>query len=84
MTTAKGHVRVWRALIYLDLFIFYLGFKGRDGVPPMVKAYLDKKFDLDEFITHNMTLDQINDGIELMKHGKWSVYLPIFSPFMIR
>ncbi|XP_067336495.1 alcohol dehydrogenase 1-like isoform X1 [Channa argus] len=46
------------------------GFKGKDGVPAMVKAYLDKKVKLDEFITHNMTLDQINDAIELMKHAK--------------
>ncbi|XP_044021602.1 alcohol dehydrogenase 1-like [Siniperca chuatsi] len=46
------------------------GFKGRDGVPQMVKAYLDKKVKLDEFITHNMTLDQVNDAIELMKHSK--------------
>uniref|UniRef100_A0A8P4G658 Enoyl reductase (ER) domain-containing protein n=2 Tax=Dicentrarchus labrax TaxID=13489 RepID=A0A8P4G658_DICLA len=46
------------------------GFKGRDGVPQMVKAYMDKKVKLDEFITHNMTLDQVNDAIELMKHGK--------------
>ncbi|XP_071327381.1 alcohol dehydrogenase 1-like [Trachinotus anak] len=46
------------------------GFKSKDGVPQMVKAYLDKKVMLDEFITHNMTLDQINDAIELMKHGK--------------
>ncbi|XP_042357081.1 alcohol dehydrogenase 1-like isoform X1 [Plectropomus leopardus] len=46
------------------------GFKGRDDVPQMVKAYLDKKIKLDEFITHNMTLDQINNAIELMKHGK--------------
>lgn len=51
--------------------IFDSGFKGRDGVPHMVKAYLDKKLKVDEFITHNMTLDQINDAIELMKHGKW-------------
>ncbi len=36
----------------------------------MVKAYLDKKVKVDEFITHNMTLDQVNDAIELMKHGK--------------
>ncbi|XP_050934150.1 alcohol dehydrogenase 1 isoform X2 [Lates calcarifer] len=46
------------------------GFKSRDGVPEMVKAYLDKKLKLDEFITHNMTLDQVNDAIELMKQGK--------------
>uniref|UniRef100_A0A3Q2NTX9 Alcohol dehydrogenase 1 n=1 Tax=Fundulus heteroclitus TaxID=8078 RepID=A0A3Q2NTX9_FUNHE len=38
------------------------GFKGKDGVPEMVKAYLDKKVKLDEFITHNMTLDQVNDA----------------------
>uniref|UniRef100_A0A7N9AVK9 Alcohol dehydrogenase 1-like n=1 Tax=Mastacembelus armatus TaxID=205130 RepID=A0A7N9AVK9_9TELE len=46
------------------------GFKGKDGVPEMVKAYLGKKLLVDEFITHNMTLDQVNDAIELMKHGK--------------
>ncbi|XP_041827666.1 alcohol dehydrogenase 1-like [Melanotaenia boesemani] len=46
------------------------GFKSKDGVPELVKAYLDKKVKLDEFITHNMTLDQINDAIELMKHGQ--------------
>lgn len=47
------------------------GFKGRDAVPQMVKAYLDKKIKVDEFITHNMALDQVNDAIELMKRGKW-------------
>ncbi|XP_049918381.1 alcohol dehydrogenase 1 isoform X12 [Epinephelus moara] len=46
------------------------GFKGRDAVLQMVKDYLDKKVMVDEFITHNMTLDQVNDAIELMKHGK--------------
>ncbi|XP_067336796.1 alcohol dehydrogenase 1-like isoform X3 [Channa argus] len=46
------------------------GFKGKDGVPEMVKAYLEKKVKLDEFITHTMTLDQVNDAIDLMKHGK--------------
>ncbi|KAM6912780.1 alcohol dehydrogenase 1-like [Xenentodon cancila] len=46
------------------------GFKGKDGVPEMVKAYMDKKLKLDEFITHNFTLDQVNDAIELMKQCK--------------
>ncbi|KAM6968980.1 alcohol dehydrogenase 1 isoform 1-T1 [Tautogolabrus adspersus] len=46
------------------------GFKGRDGVPPMVKAYMDKKLKVDEFITHTLPLDQVNDAIEMMKHGK--------------
>ncbi|XP_061599772.1 alcohol dehydrogenase 1-like [Cololabis saira] len=46
------------------------GFKSKDGVPEMVKAYMDKKLMVDEFITHNMTLDQVNDAIELMKQCK--------------
>uniref|UniRef100_A0A8C5G803 Alcohol dehydrogenase 1-like n=1 Tax=Gouania willdenowi TaxID=441366 RepID=A0A8C5G803_GOUWI len=46
------------------------GFKGKHGVPGMVKAYLDKKLKLDEFITHKMTLDQVNDAIDLMKQCK--------------
>uniref|UniRef100_A0A8P4GDA7 Enoyl reductase (ER) domain-containing protein n=2 Tax=Dicentrarchus labrax TaxID=13489 RepID=A0A8P4GDA7_DICLA len=46
------------------------GFKSKDGVPQMVKAYLDKKVKLDEFITHNMALEKVNDAIELMKEGK--------------
>uniref|UniRef100_UPI0037E75032 alcohol dehydrogenase 1-like n=1 Tax=Semicossyphus pulcher TaxID=241346 RepID=UPI0037E75032 len=46
------------------------GFKGKYGVPPMVKAYMDKKLKVDEFITHNLPLDQINDAFEMMKHGK--------------
>lgn len=52
-----------------------LGFKSKDGVPQMVKAYLDKKVMLDEFITHNMKLEQVNDAVELMKHGKWWVHI---------
>ncbi|XP_069029125.1 alcohol dehydrogenase 1-like [Embiotoca jacksoni] len=46
------------------------GFKSKDSVPKMVKAYMEKKLKLDEFITHNMTLDQVNDAIELMKNCK--------------
>lgn len=56
---------------HLKGFICGSGFKSKDGVPQMVKAYLDKKIKVDEFITHNLTLDQVNDAIELMKRGKW-------------
>lgn len=45
------------------------GFKSKDGVPQMVNAYLEKKIKLDEFITHNMTLEQVNSAIDLMKTG---------------
>uniref|UniRef100_A0A3P8UCE3 Alcohol dehydrogenase 8a n=1 Tax=Cynoglossus semilaevis TaxID=244447 RepID=A0A3P8UCE3_CYNSE len=43
------------------------GFKSKDGVPKMVQAYLDKKVKLDEFITHNMSLEQINEAFEAIK-----------------
>lgn len=54
------------------------GFKSKDGVAKMVKRYMEKKLMVDEFITHNMTLDKINDAIELMKKGKWLVYTSFF------
>ncbi|MFT7806665.1 alcohol dehydrogenase 1-like [Arapaima gigas] len=44
---------------------------NKDGVPKLVNEYMAKKLKLDEFITHTMSLDQVNDAIELMKHGKW-------------
>lgn len=67
---------LWVLFCFLHLFYYACvlcgsGFKSKDGVPQMVKAYLEKKVKLDEFITHNMTLNQVNDAIELMKHGKW-------------
>ncbi|XP_043999690.1 alcohol dehydrogenase 1-like [Gambusia affinis] len=46
------------------------GFKSKDGVPQMVKAYLDRKVKLDEFITHSMTLEKVNEAVELMKNGQ--------------
>uniref|UniRef100_A0A672G2E1 Alcohol dehydrogenase 1-like n=1 Tax=Salarias fasciatus TaxID=181472 RepID=A0A672G2E1_SALFA len=42
---------------------------SKDGVPEMVKAYMAKKLNLEEFITHKMTLNQVNDAIELMEQG---------------
>ena len=50
---------------------FPSGFKGKHDVPQMVKAYLDKKVKLDEFVTHRMPLESVNASIDLMKHGKW-------------
>uniref|UniRef100_A0A3B3QMI8 S-(hydroxymethyl)glutathione dehydrogenase n=1 Tax=Paramormyrops kingsleyae TaxID=1676925 RepID=A0A3B3QMI8_9TELE len=46
------------------------GFKSKDGVPKLVNEYLARKLKLDEFVTHTMTLDRVNDAVELMKHGK--------------
>lgn len=72
-----------KELAFYFKFCFDSGFKGRDAVPQMVKAYMDKKLMLDEFITHHMTLDQINYAIELMKQSKWYIHIPIQPPFRI-
>uniref|UniRef100_A0A3Q2QAX6 Enoyl reductase (ER) domain-containing protein n=1 Tax=Fundulus heteroclitus TaxID=8078 RepID=A0A3Q2QAX6_FUNHE len=55
--------RTWKGTVFG-------GFKAKDGVAAMTNAYLEKKVKLDEFITHNMPLEQINDAIELMKNSK--------------
>ncbi|XP_028994300.1 alcohol dehydrogenase 1-like [Betta splendens] len=46
------------------------GYKIKTAIPELVKAYMDKKLMLDEFITHNMPLEQVSDAMELLKHGK--------------
>jgi len=42
------------------------GAKGRTHVPRLVDLYLDGKLDLDGFISHRLTLDQVNEGFERM------------------
>ncbi len=43
------------------------GVKGREGVPQLVQRYLDGDIDVDPFISHRLTLDQVNDGFTLME-----------------
>lgn len=43
------------------------GVKGRDQVPEFVRLYLGGKLDLDPFISHRMSLDEVNRGFELME-----------------
>src|SRR5215203_5244048 len=42
------------------------GVKGRDQVPQLVQRYLDGDLDVDPFISHRITLDEVNHGFELM------------------
>ena len=46
------------------------GWKSRDSVPRLVKEYQDKKLMIDEFVTHNLPLDQVNKAFELMHSGE--------------
>uniref|UniRef100_A0A3B3VVQ1 Alcohol dehydrogenase 1-like n=1 Tax=Poecilia latipinna TaxID=48699 RepID=A0A3B3VVQ1_9TELE len=45
--------------------------------PAMVKAYLDRKLMVDEFITHNLRLEQINEAVELMKNSRIRAVLSV-------
>ena len=43
------------------------GVKGRDQVPQLVERYLEGDIDVDPFISHRITLDEVNRGFELME-----------------
>jgi S-(hydroxymethyl)glutathione dehydrogenase/alcohol dehydrogenase len=43
------------------------GVKGRDQVPDLVDRYLAGDIDVDSFISHRITLDEVNRGFELME-----------------
>ncbi|KAL5280221.1 ADH5 family protein [Megaselia abdita] len=46
------------------------GWKSVDDVPKLVQDYLNKKMLVDEFITHTMGIDKINEAFDLMHEGK--------------
>ncbi len=55
--------RVWRGTAFG-------GAKGRRDVPKIVDWYMDGKINIDDLITHTMSLDDINHGFELMHSGE--------------
>jgi S-(hydroxymethyl)glutathione dehydrogenase/alcohol dehydrogenase len=46
------------------------GWKSRDSVPRLVEEYLTKKIMIDEFVTHDLSLKDINHAFDLMHQGK--------------
>ena len=55
--------RVWRGSAFG-------GVKGRSELPGIVEQYMRGDFKLDDFITHTMGLDRINEAFDLMHAGK--------------
>ena len=55
--------RVWRGTAFG-------GVKGRSQLPGYVDQYLDGAIKVDEMVTHNLPLEDINDAFELMHEGK--------------
>ena len=43
------------------------GVKGREGVPAFVDRWLAGDIDVDPFVSHHITLDEVNRGFELME-----------------
>lgn len=55
--------RVWRGSAFG-------GVKGRTELPQIVEQYMNGEFGLQEFITHTMGLEAINEAFDLMHKGK--------------
>lgn len=43
------------------------GVKGRDQVPELVDRYLEGEIDVESFLSHRISLDEVNRGFELME-----------------
>jgi len=46
------------------------GARGRTDVPKIVDWYMQGKIEIDPMITHTLTMDNINEGFDLMHAGK--------------
>ncbi|MCP9490816.1 MAG: alcohol dehydrogenase catalytic domain-containing protein [Solirubrobacteraceae bacterium MAG38_C4-C5] len=44
------------------------GVTGRDQVPQLVNRYMAGDIDVDAFLSHRITLDEVNKGFDLMHH----------------
>lgn len=56
--------RVWKGTAFG-------GWKSRQSVPKLVEQYLSKELILDEFVTHNLPFEKINEGFEILHSGNW-------------
>ncbi|XP_039000875.1 alcohol dehydrogenase class-3-like [Hibiscus syriacus] len=54
--------RVWKGAAFG-------GFKSRSQVPWLVDKYMKKEIKIDEYITHNLTLGDINKAFDMMHEG---------------
>ncbi len=43
------------------------GARGRTHVPQLAKMYAEGKLDLDGFVSHRITLDQVNEGFDMIE-----------------
>jgi len=62
--------------VVLTVFLM-TGWKSRDSVPELVKEYLGGRLKVDEFVTHTLPLNKINDAFDLMHHGQRSASITV-------
>ncbi|GAB3672816.1 S-(hydroxymethyl)glutathione dehydrogenase/class III alcohol dehydrogenase [Salinisphaera aquimarina] len=55
--------RVWRGSAFG-------GVKGRTQLPGYVKRYMDGEINLDDFVTHDLPFEKINEAFDLLHEGK--------------
>ncbi|QDZ20767.1 alcohol dehydrogenase [Chloropicon primus] len=55
--------RVWRGTAFG-------GFKSRVDVPKLVDKYMNKEIKLEEYITHRMNFEDLNEAFDLLHQGK--------------
>ncbi|RZB60825.1 Alcohol dehydrogenase-like 6 [Glycine soja] len=53
----------------------FWGWKPKSDLPSLVKKYLNKEIQIDDYITHNLPFDDINKAFNLMKEGKYDIIL---------
>ena len=46
------------------------GARGRTDVPKIVDWYMEGRINIDELITHTLSLEQINEGFDMMARGE--------------
>jgi S-(hydroxymethyl)glutathione dehydrogenase/alcohol dehydrogenase len=55
--------RVWKGTAFG-------GARGRTDVPRIVDWYMEGKINIDDLITHTLSLERINEGFDLMHEGR--------------
>lgn len=57
--------------LLVNLVLYSLpGWKSVESVPKLVEDYMNKKLKVDEFVTHTLPFEKINEGFDLMHAGK--------------
>ena len=77
-TPLGQNYKIWQVYIYAQLSktlndqqnCSFAGWKSLDSVPKLVEHYMQGICKVDEFITHTMPLDRINEAFDLMHSGE--------------